>query len=77
MRAVRHTRSGRRSRSGEEGSLGEVAVHDADAVALVVGGDEGVTRVFDGFEVARGNVASHADYCKVFHGYLETNLKQI
>lgn len=61
----------------EEGSLGEVAVHDAYAVALVVSGDEGVTRVFDGFEVARGYVASHADYCKVFHGYLETNLKQI
>jgi hypothetical protein len=27
--------------------------------------------------VARGNVASHADYCKVFHGYLETNLSYL
>ena len=52
---------------GEEGSLGEVAVHDAHAVAFVVGGDKVVTCVFDGFKVARGNVAANADYREVFH----------
>ena len=65
---------------GEEGSLGEVAVHDADAVVPVVGGDEGVTRVFDGFEVARGDVAADADECEILHElyfFSETNLKQI
>ena len=55
---------------GEEGSPGEVAVHDADAVALVVGGDEVVTRVFDGFEVARGDVAADADECEILHYFL-------
>ena len=55
---------------GEEGSLGEVAVHDADAVAPVVGGDEVVTCVFDGFEVARGDVAADADECEILHYFL-------
>ena len=52
---------------GEEGCLGKVAVHDAYAVAFVVGGDEGIACVFNGFKVARGNVAANADYREVFH----------
>ena len=52
---------------GKEGSLGKVAVHDAYAVAFVVCGDEVVACVFDGFQVARGNVTADADYREVFH----------
>ena len=52
---------------GEEGSLGEVAVHDAYAVAFVVGGDKVVAGVFDGFQVARGDVAADADDCEILH----------
>ena len=60
---------------GEEGSLGEVAVHDAHAVAFVVGGDKVVAGVFDGFDVPGSNVATDTDYREVFHRlYLEKQI---
>jgi hypothetical protein len=65
---------------GEKGSLGEKAVHNAYAVALVVGGNKGVARVFDGFEVARSYVTAHADDGEIFHFFRSksnTNLVQI
>ena len=52
---------------GEEGSLREVAVHDTYAVVLVVGGDQVIARVFDGFEVARGDVAADTNNGEIFH----------
>jgi hypothetical protein len=52
---------------GEKGSFGEIAVHNADAIALVVGGNKVVTCVFDGFEMAWSNVAADANYREVFH----------
>ena len=51
----------------EEGSLGKVAVHDADAVALVVSGNEGVAGVFDGFQVSWSDVATYTNNSEVFH----------
>ena len=60
---------------GKEGSLWEIAVHDAYAVAFVVGGDKVVTCVFDGFEVARGDVAADTNDGEIFHClYLEKQI---
>ena len=59
---------------GKEGSLGKIAVHDAYAVAFIVGGDKVVTCVFDGFEVPGSNVATDTDYREVFHFCLASGL---
>ena len=51
----------------EEVGLGEVAVDDAHGVVGVVGGQELVAGIFDGFHVARGYEAGGADEGEVFH----------
>ena len=60
---------------GKEGSIREVAVHDAYAVERVECSEEGVTGFFDGFEVARGDVAGGAYEGEVFHGRRFEDLK--
>ena len=52
---------------GKESRIGEIAVHDAHAVETVVGRKQVVTRVFYGFQVARGNVSTNTYYCEIFH----------
>jgi len=52
---------------GERVDVGEPAVEDANRVAAVAGGDEGVAGVADGLQVARGDIAGGADEGKVFH----------
>ena len=52
---------------GEKGSLGEIAVHDAYAIAFVVGRNEVIARVLDGFKMAWGYVAAHTDNGEIFH----------
>lgn len=52
---------------GEEGGIGEIAVHDSDPIVRVEGTNEVVTGFFDGFHVARSDVSGSTDEGEVFH----------
>ena len=57
---------------GKKFSLGKVTVHDADRIVHVHGNDQVIAGVFNGFEVARSDIAGSTNKSKVFHqGYLQ------
>ncbi len=51
----------------KEGTLRKVAVHDAHAVEFIVGREQGVARILNGFQVARRDIAAHAYQGEIFH----------
>ena len=54
---------------GEEVRFRCKAVNDAHGIVDVVGCRQTVACVLDGAHMARGDVASGANQCKIFHGF--------